>query len=63
MLKSELMSECYQEIDKSVIRENVEKEVKDDVKPEDVLSIADRLIIENSDLDIIIINNKTNIRL
>ena len=61
MLKSELMSECYQEIDKSVIRENVEKEVKDDVKPEDVLSIADRLIIENSDLDIIIINNKTNI--
>lgn len=61
MLKSELMSECYQEIDKSVIRENVEKEVKDDVKPEDVLSIADRLIIENSDLDVIIINNKTNI--
>ena len=40
MLKSELMSECYQEIDKSVIRENVEKEVKDDVKPEDVLSIV-----------------------
>ena len=60
-IMTDSVSNGHCELDKNIIRENVKKKVEKDITPEFGLDLAKDTIHVISDLDIAIINNKTEI--